>query len=275
MNTTPNTQFQALQTIARNAGDIVRQGFYASKDITHKGTVDLVTQYDIATERHLLAQLQPIFNDYTLIGEETHQGTFNQTPARALYIDPIDGTTNFVHGVPHCAISIGVYHHTQAIMAVVYNPILDELYAAHAGHGAHLTQNGHTHPLHTSPQTDLQQALIATGFPYTKVNTGPDYHWIMRALGLTLPRTRDIRRLGSAALDLCYVAKGSFDAYYEINLKPWDWAAGALIAQEAGATLTNTHGGATSFTDNSLIAAPAPIHHALLELLKQAETTEH
>ncbi len=285
MNAIDNRQhpIHTLKSIALSAGALVREGFFAHKSVSHKGVVDLVTQYDVATEQHILAALTEHFSEYTLVGEESHLGNFSQTHERAIYIDPIDGTTNFVHGVPHCAVSIGVYAHGRATMAVVYNPILDELFWAVAGQGAYLTQgalssntssentsieNTSTQALHVSTQTELQQSLIATGFPYTKVTQGEDYAWVMHAMALVLPHTRDVRRLGSAALDLCYVARGMFDAYYEIGLKPWDYAAGALIAQEAGAILTDVRGAAISFEDNTVMAAPAAIHAALLALLK-------
>lgn len=254
---------EILKNIALEAGTLVRTGFAAAKDITHKGTVDLVTQYDVATEQFIIEKLRTAFPEHTLIGEETHRGNYGATFDKAIYIDPIDGTTNFIHGVPHVAISIGVYEHGQGVLGVVYNPILDELFCAIRGQGA--CCNGK--PIHVSTQDTLQQALIATGFPYSKVEQGTDYAWVIQAMGKMLPHVRDIRRLGSAALDLCYVARGTMDGYYEICLKPWDAAAGLIIAQEAGATVTSMDGSPVHFDNTTVIAANPVLHTQILNQL--------
>ena len=151
MNTPHHTSsIEILKSIALEAGAIVRKGFAASKEITHKGTVDLVTQYDVATEQFIIEKLRAAFPEHTLIGEETHRGDFGTVFEKAIYIDPIDGTTNFVHGIPHVAISIGVYEYGEGVMGVVYNPILDELFCAVRGEGA--CCNGNL--IHVSAQTD-------------------------------------------------------------------------------------------------------------------------
>ena len=261
------SSIQALKQIALDAGSIVREGYFASKDITHKGTVDLVTQYDVATEQFILPRLAQLFPEHTLVGEESHQGNYADAFERAIYIDPIDGTTNFIHGVPHVAVSIGVYERGIGVMGVVYNPILDELFWAVAGAGAYLTHNSTTTRLQVSVQSDLQQSLIATGFPYSKVNQGEEFEWVLASMRQILPNCRDIRRLGSAALDLCYVARGTFDGYYEIALKPWDYAAGMLIAQEAGALISDVHGKSIEFSNNSVVAANSQIHAQILRTI--------
>ncbi len=219
---------ERLKSIAIEAGKMIQEGFYASKELHFKGTVDLVTQYDVAVEKFVLNELQKHFGDYTLVAEESHSGEYIHP--KTIYIDPIDGTTNFVHGIPHVALSIGVWEENKPVMGVVYNPILNELFWAVAGEGAYL--NGTR--LSVSVQSNLQQSLIATGFPYSKVECGMEYRWVMDTMANLLPRIRDIRRLGAAALDLCYVAQGKFDGYYEMDLKPWDVAAGILILLEAG-----------------------------------------
>lgn len=261
---TPSNALNTLINIAREAGRIVREGFHAPKDIHHKGTVDLVTQYDVATEQFIMAQLRTAFPDHTLIGEESHQGDWASAPEHAIYIDPIDGTTNFVHGVPHVAISIGVYEHGEGVLGVVYNPILDEMYHAERGQGAFLNDQ----TIQVSAQDTLQQALIATGFPYSKVQQGADYQWVMQAMGKMLPHVRDIRRLGSAALDLCYVARGTMDGYYEIALKPWDAAAGIIIAREAGAVITSIDGTPVHFDNTTVIAANPTLHSQIVQHLR-------
>ena len=257
------SSIEILKSIALEAGAIVRKGFFASKEITHKGTVDLVTQYDLATEQFILEKLRSAFPEHTLVGEETHRGDYGAAFEKAIYIDPIDGTTNFVHGVPHVAISMGVYEHGEGVMGVVYNPILDELYCAVRGQGA--CCNGK--PIHVSTQDTLQQALIATGFPYSKVEQGADFDWVMNALHRMLPHISDIRRLGSAALDLCSVARGTMDGYYEICLKPWDAAAGIIIAREAGAVVTAIDGSPVHFDNTTVIAANPVLHTQILNQL--------
>ena len=253
---------EELKTIALEAGKIVKEGYHAHKEVTHKGLVDLVTQYDVQTEAYLLKTLEEAFPDYTLVGEESYKGSYRHK--KAIYIDPIDGTTNFVHGIPHLAISLGVWEDGLPKMAVVYNPILEELYWAAAGEGAY--HNGSR--LSVSPQEELQQSLIATGFPYAKVDRGIEYRWVIQALTDLLPNIRDIRRLGSAALDLCYLAEGKTDAFYEIDLKPWDVAAGILILLEAGGKVTNTSGKGFDFNDKGIVASNGKIHGQLLNYLK-------
>ncbi len=250
-----------LKGIALEAGTRIQSGYHASKTIHHKGVVDLVTQYDVQVEERILARLSEHFPDYTLIGEESHHGSYHHE--RAIYIDPIDGTTNFIHGIPHLGVSLGVWEGGKPTMAVVYNPILEELFWAEAGGGAWCDGA----PLHVSPQTELQQSLIATGFPYAKVNEGIEYRWVIDALTSLLPHIRDIRRLGAAAIDLCYLAQGRTDAFYEIDLKPWDVAAGILIVQEAGGTITNQTGDRFSLDDKGIVASNGAIHDQLLRHL--------
>jgi myo-inositol-1(or 4)-monophosphatase len=251
-----------LKTIALEAGNLVRAGYRASKTIQHKGVVDLVTEYDVRTEELILKRLAEHFPGYTLVGEESHHGSYHY--ARAIYVDPIDGTTNFIHGIPHLGISLGVWEEGKPALSVVYNPILHELFHAEAGGGAYL--NGE--PIHVSTQTDLQQSLIATGFPYAKVNRGVEYHWVIDVLSSLLPHIRDIRRLGAAAIDLCYLAQGRTDAFYEIDLKPWDVSAGILIVEEAGGHVSNLLGEPFDFDHKGIVASNGQIHGKLLEHMR-------
>jgi len=253
---------EKLKIIASQAGEIVKEGYHSSKEVRHKGLVDLVTDYDVRTENYLIEALRKDFSEYTLVGEESHHGGYHHK--KAIYIDPIDGTTNFVHGIPHLAISLGVWENGHPVIAVVYNPILEELYWAAAGKGAYRNDA----KLTVSSQTALQQSLIATGFPYAKVNRGIEYRWVIQTLSDLLPNIRDIRRLGAAALDLCYLAEGKTDAFYEIDLKPWDVAAGILILLEAGGKVSNTSGGAFDFDDKGIVASNGRVHSQLLEYLK-------
>jgi myo-inositol-1(or 4)-monophosphatase len=249
---------QRLQTIAREAGKLVRAGYHVSKTVHHKGVVDLVTEYDVRTEELIIKRLAEHFSDYTLVGEESHKGSIRHD--RVIYIDPIDGTTNFVHGIPHLGISLGVWEEGAPVMAVVYNPILDELFHAEVGKGAYLNDT----PIHVSNRADLQQSLIATGFPYVKVDKGVEYHWVINVLTSLLPHIRDIRRLGAAAIDLCYLAQGRVDGFYEIDLQPWDVSAGILILQEAGGRITNHIGEPFDLSDKGIVATNGCIHEQLL-----------
>lgn len=219
---------EILVNVAHEMGELFREGFYGTKGIKYKGTVDLVTEYDEQIDAYLCRRLSELFPDFIVVGEESWQG--GELPPKAIFVDPIDGTTNYVHGIPHCAISIGVWEKGLPLAGVVYNPILKETFSAQKGKGAFCNEKS----LHISPQTTLQQALVATGFPYTKAQRGDDWRFVVETLAKVLPATRDVRRLGAASLDLCYVAKGVMDLFYEINLKPWDTAAGIAIVSEAG-----------------------------------------
>jgi myo-inositol-1(or 4)-monophosphatase len=251
--------FDRLIAIAQEAGSLFLEGYHAQKEITYKSDIDLVTQYDVAVEKQLKSLLGGTFPQYSLFGEESSDDhTF---PEKAIYIDPIDGTTNFVHGIPFCAISIGIWEAQRPVAGVVYNPVLEELFYAEAGKGA--TLNGE--PIHVDEADTLTRSLLATGFPYTKFEKGKDYEWVMRTMGNLLPLTRDIRRLGSAAIDLCYVARGTFSGFYEINLKPWDVAAGILIVEEAGGTISRADGKPYTLDERIIVASNGKIHDALVE----------
>lgn len=259
-----NTQLETLKHIAIQAGEIVKEGYHAQKEIKHKGTVDLVTQYDVKTEEFIMEQLQVHFSEYTLIGEESYDKSQGYRHTKAIYIDPIDGTTNFVHGIPHLGISMGVWENGTPSLAVVYNPILDELFYAAKGQGAYL--NGTA--IKVSQQKSLQQSLIGTGFPYAKVNRGVEHDWVLKTLTNLLSNIRDIRRLGAAAIDLCYLAQGKIDAFYEIDLQPWDVSAGILIVLEAGGKVSNATGGAFTLESKSIVVSNGKVHEALLEYVE-------
>lgn len=250
-----------LINIVKNCRDLFLEGYHADKNIRYKGTVDLVTEYDVAIEKALTAALNSAFPDYTVVGEESTERISH--PVKAIYLDPIDGTTNFVHGLPQCAISVGVWEAGKAVMGVVYNPVLNECFSAERTKGAYL--NGEK--ITVSKQQDFQQSLLATGFPYTKVEKGKDYEWVLRTIASLLPITRDIRRFGSASIDLCYVACGKFEAYYECNLKPWDVSAGLLIVEEAGGKISNETGMAYDLDDHIIVASNGIVHDALVQKL--------
>jgi len=260
---------EELIAITKEAGEIIKDGFNAPKDITHKGSIDLVTQYDVKVEKFLLEKLSKLFPDFMLIAEESYK---NESPIKnRIYIDPIDGTTNFVHSIPFVAISIGVVKNNELYLAVVYNPILDECYSAQKSMGASL--NGV--PIHVnSTNHTILNSLIATGFPYAISSSDSKksqntVNWVMPKVEKILTSSQGIRRLGSAALDLCYVARGSFEGYYEAFLLPWDVSAGILIVQEAGGIVTTDKNRAYNLDkDNIVVATNSHIHKELLDLLK-------
>ncbi len=254
---------QELKKVVLEAGEILKEGYYGTKEITFKSEIDLVTQYDVKIELFLKEKLAAIFPEHTIVGEET-SGTITH-PKKAIYIDPIDGTTNFVHKIPHTAISIGIWEDGEGKVGIVYNPILNEFFYGEAGKGAYLNDE----KISVTSTETLEKSLIATGFPYTKIEKGKDYHWTINSLANILPFTRDIRRLGSASIDLCYLAKGVFDGYYEINLKPWDVSAGVIILQEAGGKFTNHLGEKYSLDDRIIVASNGKIHNLIVEKIEK------
>jgi myo-inositol-1(or 4)-monophosphatase len=242
--------------IVKEAGEIFKEGFYSAKEVNLKGKKDLVTEYDIKIEEFLKDKFKKY--GYSIIAEESEKEEFKNS----IIIDPIDGTTNFFHQIPHTAISVGVYEEKKAKFGIVYNPILNELFYAEANKGAY--KNGKK--IEVSKFSNFQRALIATGFPYSSADNKEDLEWVIDKLYKILPNCQDIRRFGSAALDLCYVAEGKFDGFYEINLKPWDVSAGIIILKEAGGIVSNEKGkNYNMFSDKCIIASNGLIHNKFLE----------
>ena len=260
-----NFLLDQLTKVVLEAGELFREGFEAVKEVRHKGTVDLVTQYDVAVENLLKERVAACMPGYTIIGEESADE--HERAERAIYIDPIDGTTNFVHKIPFCAISVGIWEGGVPAAALVYNPILNELFVAEKGRGA--LCNGR--PIDVSKTLDLQQSLLATGFPYTKVEQGRDFRWVVKTMENLLPHTQDIRRFGAASIDLCYVANGILDGFYECNLKPWDVAAGMLLVEEAGGRVTNHREETYRLGDPVIVATNGRNHDSVLEKLAKYE----
>ena len=251
-----------LIKIIKKAGKILKKGYYSNKDVTFKAKKDLVTKYDVAVENYLKKKFSKKFKEFNIIAEESDNTLieFNNS----IIIDPIDGTTNFVNGVPHTAISVGVYKDKKPYLAIVYNAILDELYEAKIGKGAYL--NGKK--LEVSKEENFQKALIATGFPYSSGTNSDDLNDVIKKLKDILPLCQDIRRLGSASIDLCMVAKGTFEGYYEMNLKAWDVSAGILILTEAGGTVSTIDRSEYKlFEDKYIVATNGKIHNELIKNL--------
>ena len=252
-----------LIKIIKEAGEILKEGYFSNKDVNFKAKKDLVTKYDVGIENFLKERFLKEFSDFNVIAEESDNS--NIEFSNSIIVDPIDGTTNFVNQVPHTCISVGVYKDKKPYIGIVYNPILDELYEAEVGKGAFL--NGEK--IEVSKEEDFQKALIATGFPYTSGTCEDDLNMVIKFMKNILPKCQDIRRLGSAALDLCYVARGTYEGYYEMNLKAWDCAAGIIILSEAGGKVTNIDGGEYHiFEDKYILATNNYIHDTLILNLK-------
>lgn len=258
-------RFNRLKNILMQAGEIVKSGYEKSLDVNKKSPTELVTIYDKAVEEFLIEQITPLYSDYTIVAEESFSG--DALPHKAIFIDPIDGTTNFVHKIPHLGISVGIWEGGRAQEAIVYNPILDEFFSAQKGRGAFC--NGKS--IGVKKDANLQNAIIATGFPYVKHEMGSEYWWVVKSMQQLLPKIRDIRRLGAAAIDLCYLASGKVNGFYEINLQPWDVAAGILILQEAGGVVTDIHGMEYTMQKRIIVASNGDIHSELLENLAEFE----
>ena len=244
-----------LKEIIKEAGEILKEGYFSEKDVNFKAKKDLVTKYDVGIEIFLKEKFTKQFPEFNIIAEESDNSNieFNNS----IIIDPIDGTTNFVNKVPHTAISVGVYKNKEPYIGIVYNPILDELYEAKIGEGAFL--NGEK--IQVSKEDDFQKSLIATGFPYTSGTCKEDLEDVVERIKKVLPKCQDLRRLGSAALDLCYVAKGVYEGYYEMNLKAWDSSAGLIVLLEAGGKITNIDGDTYDMFKSKYIVASNNIIH--------------
>ncbi|ADU66805.1 inositol monophosphatase [Desulfurispirillum indicum S5] len=266
-----NTPTMNIQTIdlVWQAGTIIRNFISKPKDIHFKGEIDLVTSADLAVEEYLKRGLAELFPDYTIVAEESADISSGKAPARAIYIDPIDGTTNFAHDFPFVAISVGAFRDGQPEWGIVYNPYNDELYHAASGQGAYL--NGSA--IGVSSTEVFRQSLLATGFPYSVVESPQRRRLLLDVLDRVLQGTQGVRRCGSAALDLCFVARGVLDGFYEWGLKPWDIAAGIVILQEAGGRVSDTAGRDHDLFTDGIIATNGHIHEALHQCIASATRT--
>lgn len=253
---------EKLIEIIKEAGEILKEGYFSKKDVTFKAKKDLVTKYDVAVENFLKDRFEKEFTDFNLIAEESDNSNIEFKDS--IIIDPIDGTTNFVNKVPHTCISVGVYKDKKSYIGIVYNPILDELYSAVVGEGAYLNEER----LEVSNEDSFNRALLSTGFPYSGATNKDDLNDVIKKMKDILPLCQDIRRLGSAAIDLCYVARGTYEGYYEMNLKAWDVSAGLIILQEAGGKISTIDGSDyTLFEDKYIVATNGLIHDELIKNL--------
>ncbi len=246
----------AVET-AREAGAILMSEFDRPQKIAYKGEVDLVTEADRRSEEAIVARLRRHFPQHAIVAEEGG----GATPAAARYcwyVDPLDGTTNFAHGYPCFCVSLGLLEDGEPLVGVVYNPVNRELFTAARGEGAYLDQKR----IRVSPVERLAKALLATGFPSQKRTENPNIHYYWE---YTL-RSHGVRRDGSAALDLCAVACGRFDGFWEFGLKSWDTAAGMLLVREAGGTVTNFSGRPYHPGDADILASNSRIHSEMQQV---------
>ncbi len=250
----------AIETVVR-AGEIQLAHFGRAMRIDKKGTIDLVTEVDVAVERMFRALIADRFPDHQVLGEELG-GSATAPPGPCWVFDPIDGTVNYAHGLPIFCASLAFEIDGAAEVAAVYDPTRRELFTAERGGGAFL--NGR--PLRVSAAATLVDALLVTGFPYD-VHARVDE--LIGLFGAFIGRARAVRRLGSAAIDLCYVAAGRLDGFWESDLKPWDIAGGSLIVQEAGGRVTNMEGAPFSSRGNQVLATNGLIHDAMCHVIAE------
>ena len=245
---------------ARQAGAILIEYAKNGFRVEHKDALNLVTDADTHSEQAIVDAIGRVFPDHEILAEERGQAG-KKSPYKWI-IDPLDGTTNFAHGFPAYAVSIGVEYHGRCVLGVVLDPTRQELFVGEAGGGA--TLNGK--PIHVSRTPKLDGALLVTGFAYdirvSKQNNLDHFaNFALRAQGM--------RRMGAAAIDLCYVACGRFDGFWELKLNPWDTAAGSLMVAEAGGRMSDFKGGPFSIYGIELVASNGSIHHEMVEVLNR------
>ncbi len=248
-----------MQAMAREAGSLLMEFFHQRVKIEYKGDVDLVTVADRKSEALILERIRHHFPTHDVMGEE---GTRIETGAEyKWYVDPLDGTTNFAHGYPVFCVSLAVERAGRRVAGVIYDPTRDEMFTAELGSGVRLNDRA----IHVSTTPKLGECLVATGFPSHKRHKNPNIYFYHQ---ITL-RSHGVRRAGSAALDLCNVAAGRYDGFWEFNLNPWDTAAGVLMVEEAGGKVTDFSGGPFQIASHETLASNGLVHEELLHEFKE------
>ncbi len=245
---------------ARAGGTILRDGFDRGITARYKRRFDPVTEIDHASEAEVLSILREHRPDDAILAEESG-GTIPE--GRLWIVDPLDGTVNFVHGIPHVAVSIGLWDGNEPVVGVIYDPLRDECFSAEAGRGAFL--NGK--PIQVSATTDLDLSVTATGFPYDHGDYPAEYAHAVEAV---LVAVNGIRRFGSAALDLAWVAAGRYEAYWELGIQPWDQAAGIVLVREAGGRVTDMRGSDSVPASPLVLSSNGHVHDALGAIIDPA-----
>lgn len=244
-----------LEDLARGAGEIILSRFQAKHDIQRKLAADIVTEADSLAEAFIIGEIQKRWRDHCIVAEES--GANRQESEYCWYIDPLDGTINFAHGLPVFCVSIGLTQHGKPILGAIYAPSYDEMYTAQSGKGAFLNEK----KLSVSTTTALMDSLLMMEYP--NLNNNRDETTLHRFQTLRM-QTRGIRQLGCAAMAMCYTARGSADGYWQPEIHPWDIAAGTLLVREAGGVVTNYAGDDLDLSGNISIIAGNPAMHAIL-----------
>ncbi len=247
--------------IAREAGEIIREGFRKNFLIEYKTNLsNLVTEIDKKSEQLIIDFIRKEYPTHSIIAEES--GTQKHSSEYIWVIDPLDGTTNFAHGLPIFSVSIGVQKNNETICGVVYDIMRNVLYSAELGSGAYCDNR----KLHVNNNGDLEKSVLVTGFPYN-IKENPDFA-IERFVEF-LKCSRAVRRLGSAAIDMCYVAEGVFDGFWEVFLNPWDVCAASLLVEEAGGMVTDFYGNKATIFSKQFLASNPQIHKSMLKILQK------
>lgn len=244
--------------LARSAGALIRDALAGEKRVEHKSSINLVTEIDRAAEALIKDGLSAAFPDDAIVAEESDDGV--RPSGRMWVVDPLDGTTNFVHGLPHCAVSIGLVDDDGPLAAAVFDPAKNEMFHAVRGGGAFLDGES----MRCSPESRLDHALLVTGFPYDRRDYSAFY---LSYFERFMHAARDVRRFGAAALDLAYVAAGRFDGFWEWKLHPWDTAAGWLLVEEAGGRVSDFAGARYDPWSVRILATNGAIHDQALDVL--------
>jgi len=252
---------QIVEVIARQAGAVLMEGYGKVLHIQHKGAIDLVTEFDKRSEEVILPFIQKEFPEHAILAEES--GLHHTESEYQWVIDPLDGTTNFAHGIPIFSVSIALLKKNSPIVGVVYDPLRDEWFSAEIGRGAMLNDQ----PIQVTTHAELGQAVLSTGFPYDlHINPQNNFAHFVHLQR----RTRAVRHLGSAALDCAWTAMGRLDGYWEFGVKPWDVGAGALIVREAGGRVTTAEGNEDFLSTDSIVVSNGLLHEQLLRVLSEA-----
>lgn len=253
---------QVAKDAALKAGELLKKGFGTDFKISSKDTLNnLVTEYDHSAEHLIIQTIKKAYPDHIFLAEESGATGENKSGKVRWVIDPIDGTVNFARRIPIFCVSIAAEKDGELLCGVIFNPITEELFYASKGEGAFFNDT----KISVSEIKDTNTSLLVTGFPYDVENN--PYNTIELFIHV-ISKGIPIRRLGSAALDLAYVAKGSFEGFWEVGLKPWDVAAGVIIVEEAGGKVTQFYDESYSIFDNTILATNSLVHDDLMELLK-------
>ena len=245
-------------SVARGAGRILREGFNRRKKINYKGRIDPVTQYDLRSEKYISGRIAKAYPEHSVLAEEG-SGQELESIFRWI-IDPLDGTVNYAHGFPVYSVSVALEHRGKPVAGAVFDPERNELFQAGAGLGAFLNGNR----IRVTTETRLQRAMLATGFGYNIATARKNNLGYFARMA---KKAQAIRRAGSAALDLCWLACGRFDGFWELHLHPWDTAAAALIVAQAGGRVTRINGETYSIFDNNILASNGKIHRQMKQAL--------